>query len=257
VNIKDKVVLISGGASGLGLAAAKSLVKEKGAKVALLDLNEEAGRSAVAEIGEPAMYLHADVVSEEAVQQAVSAVIARFGAIHANINCAAILGPAKVLDRECKARSLASFTRTVMVNLVGLFNVMGQCVEQMAKNDPEGGEERGVVINISSISGTDGQIGQCAYSASKAGVVGLQLPAARELVEHGIRVNAIAPGLFLTPMASQLDPKALERLKSQVESPRRMGEMEEFAHCCAFIIENGYMNAETVRLDGATRLRAR
>lgn len=257
MNIQDKVVLTSGGASGLGLAAAKYLLKEKGAKVALLDVNEEAGRNAVAALGDRAMYLHADVTSEAAVQQAIRAVVTRFGTIHVNINCAAILGPAKVLDRESKARSLSNFTRTVMVNLVGVFNVMGQCVEQMAKNDPEGGEERGVVINISSISGTDGQIGQCAYSATKAGVVGLQLPAARELVEHGIRVNAIAPGLFLTPMASQLDPKTLDRLKSQVESPRRMGELGEFAHCCAFIIENGYMNAETVRLDGATRARAR
>jgi len=257
MNIKDKVVLISGGASGLGLAAAKYLAREKGAKVALLDLNEEAGRDAVAEIGDRATYLHADVTSEDAVRKAISAVVTRFGTIHVSINCAGIVAPAKVLDREGKASSLANFTRTVMVNLVGLFNVMGQCVEQMAKNDPEGGEERGVVINISSISGTDGQIGQCAYSATKAGVVGLQLPAARELVDHGIRVNAIAPGLFLTPMASQLDSKALDRLKSQVESPRRMGELGEFAHCCAFIIENGYMNAETIRLDGATRLRAR
>jgi len=257
MNIKDKVALISGGASGLGLAAAKYLANEKGARVALLDLNEATGREAVADIGDLAMYLHADVTSEQAVQQAVSAVVARFGTIHVNINCAGIVAPAKVLDREGKASSLANFTRTVMVNLVGLFNVMGQCVEQMTKNDPEGGEERGVVINISSISGTDGQIGQCAYSATKAGVVGLQLPAARELVDHGIRINAIAPGLFLTPMASQLDPKALDRLESQVESPRRMGKLEEFAHCCAFIIENGYMNAETIRLDGATRLRAR
>lgn len=261
MNIKDKVVLISGGASGLGLATAQYLVQEKGARVALLDLNVEAGRNAVADIGDRAMYLHADVTNEEAVRQAVSAVVARFGTIHANINCAGIVAPAKVLDREGKASSLANFTRTVMVNLIGVFNVMGQCVEQMAKNEPEGGpdgrEERGVVINISSISATDGQIGQCAYSASKAGVAGLNLPAARELVEHGVRVNAIAPGLFMTPMASQVDPKALERLKSQVESPRRMGELAEFAHCCAFIIENGYMNAETVRLDGATRFRAR
>jgi len=257
MRIKDKTVVITGGASGLGLAAAEYLVREKGAKVALLDVNDEAGQRAAAGIGDRAMYVHTDVASEEAVRSAVAAVVARFGTVHVAINCAGILGPAKILDREGKASSLANFTRMVMVNLVGLYNVMGQCVEQMAKNDPEDGEERGVVINISSISATDGQIGQCAYSATKAGVVGLQLPAARELVEQGIRVNSIAPGLFMTPMASQLAPKSLEWLSKQVESPKRMGHMAEFAHCCAFIVENGFLNAETIRLDGAQRLRAR
>lgn len=257
MDIKDKIVLITGGVSGLGRAAAEYLVKEKGAKAALLDLDEPAGRRAVADLGDQAMYMHADVASEEEVRRAIDAVVAGFGTIHIAINCAGILGPAKVLDREGKARSFSNFTRMVMVNLVGTYNVMGQCVEQMAKNDPEAGEERGVIINISSICATEGQIGQCAYSATKAGVIGLQLPAARELVEHGIRVNSIAPGFFLTPMASQLDPKALERLKQQAEAPRRMGAVREFAHCCAFIIENGYVNAETIRVDGATRLRAR
>lgn len=257
MRIKDKTVVITGGASGLGLAAAQYLVKEKGAHVALLDLNDEAGARAVADLGDRALYVHTDVSSEDAVRVAIDAAVSRFGAVHVAINCAGILGPAKVLDREGKASSLANFTRMVMVNLVGVYNVMGQCVERMARNDPEDGEERGVVINVSSISATDGQVGQCAYSATKAGVVGLQLPAARELVEQGIRVNAIAPGLFLTPMASQLAPKALEWLSMQVEAPRRMGHMQEFAHCCAFIIENGYTNAETIRLDGATRLRAR
>jgi len=257
MRIKDKTVVITGGASGLGLAAAEYLAREKGAKVALLDVNDEAGHRAAAGIGRRSMYVHTDVASEEAVRSAIAAIVARFGKVHVAINCAGILGPAKILDREGKSSSLANFTRMVMVNLVGLYNVMGQCVEQMAMNDPEEGEERGVVVNISSISATDGQIGQCAYSATKAGVVGLQLPAARELAEQGIRVNSIAPGIFMTPMASQLAPKALEWLSTQVESPRRMGHMSEFAHCCAFIVENGFLNAETIRLDGAQRLRAR
>lgn len=255
--IQDKVVLITGGASGPGLAAAQYLLRDKGARVAMLDLNDDAGHRAAAELGERAMYLNADVSSEEAVRRAIEAVVARFGALHVAINCAVLLGPAKVLDRDGKATSLANFTRMAMVNLVGVYNVMGQCAERMAMNAPEAGEERGLVINISSISANEGQIGQCAYSATKAGVVGLQLPAARELADQGIRVNSIAPGFFLTPMASQLDGKTLESLKSQVESPRRMGGPREFAHCCAFLIENGYVNAETIRLDGATRMRAR
>lgn len=257
MRIRDKVVVITGGASGLGLAAARYLLVEKGAKVAILDLNDEAGHRAVDELGDRAMYTSADVSSDESVRHALDVVMSRFGAIHGSINCAAILGPAKVLDRNGKATPLADFTRIAMVNLVGTFNVMSQCAERMAGNEPEGGEERGVVINVASIVAYEGQIGQCAYAATKAGVIGLNLPAARELGAQGIRVNSIAPGLFLTPMAAQLSEKSLEALKSQAEAPPRMGDMREFAHCCAFIIENGYMNAETVRLDAATRLRAR
>jgi NAD(P)-dependent dehydrogenase (short-subunit alcohol dehydrogenase family) len=134
---------------------------------------------------------------------------------------------------------------------------MSQCAEAMAANEPENGEERGVVINISSGAAFEGQIGQCAYAATKAGVIGLNMPAARELGAYGIRVNAIAPGLFLTPMAAQVAPEVLASLKAMTEAPNRLGDPREFAHCCAFLIENGYMNGETVRLDAASRLRAR
>jgi NAD(P)-dependent dehydrogenase (short-subunit alcohol dehydrogenase family) len=127
----------------------------------------------------------------------------------------------------------------------------------MAKNDPEAGEERGVIINISSGAAYEAQIGQCAYAASKAALLGLNMPAARELGDVGIRVNAIAPGLFLTPMVQTLDEKIVNALKAQIEAPRRLGDMREFAHACAFIIENAYLNAETIRLDAASRLRAR
>ncbi|MBV8501901.1 MAG: SDR family NAD(P)-dependent oxidoreductase [Paucibacter sp.] len=257
MRIQDKTVVITGGASGLGLATARYLIEEKGAKVAVFDLNDEAGQRAAAELGDRAMYMRADVSSEESVRQAVDAVVARFGAIHACINCAAILGPSKVLGKDGKATPLAKFAQMAMVNLVGVFNVMGQCAEQMAKNEPEAGEERGVIINISSGAAYEGQIGQCAYAATKAGVIGLNMPAARELGAVGIRVNAIAPGLFLTPMAAALDEKVLDTLKSQVEAPKRLGDTREFAHCCAFILENAYLNGETVRLDAASRLRAR
>jgi len=257
MHIQDKVIVITGGASGLGLATARYLVEEKGAKVAIFDVNDEAGQRAASELGGRAMYVRADVSSEESVRHAVEAVVGRFGAVHVCINCAAILGPSKVLSRDGKATPLAKFAQMAMVNLVGVFNVMSQCAEQMAKNEPEAGEERGVVINISSGAAYEGQIGQCAYSATKAGVIGLNMPAARELGGVGIRVNAIAPGLFLTPMAAQMDEKVLEALKLQVEAPKRLGDTREFAHCCAFIIENAYLNAETVRLDAASRLRAR
>ncbi len=257
MRIDGKVVVVSGGASGLGLAAARSFALKHGARVAILDMNAESGQHAAAELGEIALFVPTDVTSEESVRDAVAATIARWGAIHACINCAGILGPSRVLGKDRKATPLARFTQIAMVNLVGVFNVMSQCAEQMARNEPEAGEERGVIINISSGAAFEGQVGQCAYASTKAGVLGLNLPAARELGEIGIRVNAIAPGLFLTPMVAQLDPKVLGALKDQVEAPPRLGDPEEFAHCCAFIIENAYLNGETIRLDAASRLRAR
>ena len=258
MRIQDKIIVITGAASGLGLATARYMVEDKGAKVAILDLNDEAGHKAAAELGEDkAIYLRTDVSDADSVAAALDAVTAKFGAIHVTINCAAILGPSKVLSREGKATPLAKFAAMTNVNLNGVFNMMSQSAERMLKNEPEAGEERGVVINISSGAAFEGQIGQCAYAASKAGVIGLNMPAARELGAVGIRVNAIAPGLFLTPMAAQMDEKIMNSLMTQVEAPKRLGDMREFAHCCAFIIENAYLNAETIRLDAASRLRAR
>ncbi len=257
MRIEDKVVVVSGGASGLGLAAARYFAQERGARVAIFDLSEENGRRAATELGDRALFVPTDVTSAESVRDAVAATIAQWGAVDACINCAGILGPSRVLGKDGNATPLARFAQIVMVNLVGVFNVMSQCAEQMARNEPEAGEERGVIINISSGAAFEGQVGQCAYASTKAGVLGLNLPAARELGEVGIRVNAIAPGLFLTPMVAQLDPKVLGALKAQVEAPPRLGDPREFAHCCAFIIENAYLNGETIRLDAASRLRAR
>lgn len=258
MHIEGKVIVITGGASGLGLAAARYLVQEKGARVAIFDLNAEAGDKAVKDVGaEHAMFVQTDVSNEESVQNAVAAVIARFGAIHVCINCAALPTPCKVLGKEGKATPLAKFAQVTAVNVNGVFNVMSKCAEQMVRNEPEAGEERGVVINISSGAAYEAQIGQVAYASSKAALLGMNMPAARELGDVGIRVNAIAPGLFLTPMVQTLDEKIVAALKSQIEAPRRLGDMREFAHCCAFIIENGYLNAHTIRLDAASRLRAR
>ena len=258
MQVKNKVVVITGGASGLGRATARHLVEEKGACVAIFDTNAEAGLAAAAELGESrALFVASDVTSEESVRDAIAATMAKFGAIHVCINCAGIAAPFKILAKDGTATPLARFAQITAVNLVGLYNVMSKCVEQMAKNEPEAGEERGVVINVSSGAAYEGQIGQCGYAATKAGVIGLNMPAARELGAVGVRVNAIAPGLFLTPMARELDPKVLDALVAQVEAPRRLGDTREFAHCCVFIIENAYLNGETIRLDAASRLRAR
>ena len=258
MRIQDKVVIITGGASGLGRATAHYLLEEKDARIAIFDLNAEAGAKAVSDLGsERAMFVQTDVSDEESVQKAIDAVMARFGAIQDSINGAAIHTGFKLLNKESRAAPLAKFAQITAVNLNGVFNVMSKCAEQMAKNEAEIGEERGVVINVSSGAAYEGQIGQCAYSASKAAIIGMNMPAARELGSIGVRVNAIAPGLFLTTMVAALDDKVLASLKEQTEAPKRLGDMREFAHCCAFIIENAYLNAETIRLDAASRLRAR
>jgi NAD(P)-dependent dehydrogenase (short-subunit alcohol dehydrogenase family) len=257
VKISGKVIVITGGASGLGRATADYMV-ERGAKVALFDIDGKAGRAAEKELGaDNAVFAITDVTDEESVANAIRTVVEGFGTIHVCINAAGIPAPCKVLDKEGIATPLAAFARVVNVNLIGLFNVMSKCAEEMATNDAENGEERGVIINISSGAAYEGQIGQCAYGASKSGILGLNMPASRELARHGIRVNAICPGLFRTPMVASLDQKVQDALINMIEAPKRMGRMEEFAHCCAFLIENAYMNGRTVRLDAATVLQAR
>jgi 3-hydroxyacyl-CoA dehydrogenase/3-hydroxy-2-methylbutyryl-CoA dehydrogenase len=257
MELHDKVIVITGGASGLGRATADYFV-DKGARVSIFDLNEDAGAAAVTELGEDkALFSVTDVTSEVSVAAAVEATMEKFGAIHVNINCAGVPAPCKVLDREGKATALKKFAFVVNVNLVGLFNVMSKCAEKMAMNEPDSEKERGVVINISSGAAFEGQIGQNAYAASKSGVLGLNMPAARELGTLGIRVNAICPGLFGTPMVNSLDPMVVESLFSMVEAPKRTGHLYDFAHCCAFLVENGYMNGRTIRLDAATVMQAK
>jgi NAD(P)-dependent dehydrogenase (short-subunit alcohol dehydrogenase family) len=258
MKLEGKVAVITGGASGLGRRTAEYFVRDKGAKVAVFDLNDEAGAALVGHLGDAnAIYQRVDVADDAAVAAGVHACAARFGRIDVCINCAGIPTPMKILGKDGHASNCGTFKRNVMVNLVGTFQVMAHCIEHMAKNDPENGEERGVVVNIASGAAFDGQVGQTAYSSSKAGVVGLSLPAARELAAIGVRVNSIAPGLFLTPMAQSLSPKVLESLVAMVEFPKRAGDMAEFASLCAYICENAYLNGECIRLDAATRLRAR
>jgi 3-hydroxyacyl-CoA dehydrogenase / 3-hydroxy-2-methylbutyryl-CoA dehydrogenase len=258
VNLNDKVVVVTGGASGLGEAAVRYLRAEKGMKVAIIDLNAERGAQIVADLGaENAIYCEADVSSEEQVATAIAEIVAKFGAIHANINAAAMAIIMKVLDKEGKASGFAKFSKSIDVNLKGVFNVLSQCAEQMAKNEPDAGGERGAIINISSGAAECGQIGQGPYSAAKGGINGMNMPLGRELGYLGIRVNSIAPGLFGTPLLMAQDQALIDRLVSAIEAPKRLGDPKEFAHACAFLLENGYMNGRNLQIDAATLLRGR
>lgn len=255
MKLEGRTVVVSGGASGLGQGAARYAVREHRARVVLLDTNAEAGRALQDELGAAqALFVPTDVTDEDAVQAAIAQARAHFGAVHACFNFAGVVGPMRILDREGQARAGAAFRRTVMVNLVGSFHVMSHCAAAMRENEATADGERGVVVNISSGAAFDGQVGQSAYGASKAGVVGLSLPAARELAPLGIRVNAIAPGAFWTPMLQSLPAGVVERIAADFQFPKRFGQPDEIASLCCYIAENAYLNGECIRLDGAFRL---
>ncbi|APE45883.1 MULTISPECIES: SDR family NAD(P)-dependent oxidoreductase [Rhodobacterales] len=256
MQIEGKTIIITGGASGLG-AETMRYMHGRGANVVACDLNAEEGIALVAELGERAMFAKLDVTSDEEAAAVIAQVVAKFGTVHVCINCAGVAAPSKIIERDGNATSLDAYRRTIDINLVGTFNMLSKCAAQMAKNDLENGEERGVLINVASGAAYEGQIGQAAYASSKNGVIGLNLPAARELGRYGVRVNAIAPGLFGTPMVMSFDQKVIDSLIESCEAPKRVGRMEEFAHACAFLIENAYINGETLRVDAATRLKAR
>ena len=247
----DKVAVITGGASGLGLATAKYLVEEKGTRVAIWDLDEQAGSFLVEQLGsESALFCKADVADEIDVDEAIAQTMRRYGRIDIVINAAAIALSFRILDSDGVASRLQKFRKAIDVNLVGTFCVTSKCVEAMTRNDAENGE-KGVVVNTSSIAAYEGVIGTSAYSASKAGINGMNVPLARELQPLGIRINSIAPGFFETPMFRQLPEAAKNRLSGMCEAPKRLGSPEEFAHACVFLIENAYMNGRVLRLDGA------
>ena len=245
--------VVTGGVSGLGFAVAKHLVAH-GGKVALFDVNEEKGAAAVAELGAAnAAFFRTDVTDEADVVANVAAAKAFLGGLNACINCAGILGAGRVLGREGSMK-LSQFQTTVMVNLVGSFNVAKACAEQMQGNEAGIDGERGVIVNTASVAAYEGQIGQAAYSASKGGVVGMTLPMARELARFGIRVMTIAPGIFWTPMVDGMPDDVQASLAASIPFPSRLGKPEEFADLVAYILGNTYLNGETIRLDGATRL---
>ncbi len=256
MNLNDKVAVITGGASGLGRATA-DMVVEQGGRVAIFDLNADLGNQAASELGANARAYEVDVADETSVQSAVDAVVADFGAIHVNVNCAGIGAAARTLGRDAPM-PLEYFSGIVRINLLGTFNTLRLCAWAMQKNEPVNTDgERGAIVNTASVAAFDGQIGQAGYSASKAGVVGMTLPIARDLSRSGIRVCTIAPGIFETPMMAGAPDRVRDPLIDMVQFPKRLGEAVEFALLTKQIIENPYLNGETIRLDGGIRMAPR
>jgi len=255
MQLQNKGVLITGGASGLGAACARLFV-QAGARVVIADFNSETGTDLAKELGDSVRFVKTNVVEEGDVQKAVQTAVDAFGGLHIAINCAGIGIAELVLGKDGPA-SLASFTRVIQVNLIGTFNAIRLAAAAMATNQPNEGGERGVIINTASIAAFESQIGQAAYSASKGGVVSMTLPIARELARHGIRVMTIAPGLFDTPLLAGLPEPARVALGQQVPFPPRLGRPDEYAALARHIVENEMLNGEVIRLDGALRMQAR
>ncbi|OHC17157.1 SDR family NAD(P)-dependent oxidoreductase [Stutzerimonas kunmingensis] len=255
MQIRDKVFLITGGASGLGAAAAQGLV-EAGGKVVLADLDEAAANATAQALGPNALGVAADIRDEQAARHAVATAREHFGALHGLVNCAGVAGGEKVLGRN-GPHSLDGFSRIVGINLIGSFNMLRLAAEAMAENAPDEGGERGAIINTASIAAFDGQIGQAAYAASKGGVVSMTLPAARELARFGIRVMTIAPGVFETPMMAGMTQEIRDSLAAGVPFPPRLGHPAEYAALVRHIFENSMLNGEVIRLDGALRMAAK
>jgi NAD(P)-dependent dehydrogenase (short-subunit alcohol dehydrogenase family) len=244
--------VVTGGVSGLGLAVARLLIA-RGATVALLDINDEKGAAVVADLGAKASYHRADVTNEEGIVATLKQASGRMGGLNAAISCAGVLGAGRVLGKE-GPMPLQTFQTTVMVNLIGSFNVGKAAASLMQNNTPGLDGERGVIVNTASIAAYEGQIGQAAYSASKGGVVAMTLPMAREFARIGVRVMTVAPGVFHTPMVEGMPQNVYDSLCAQVPFPSRLGTPEEFASTVAFILENRYLNGTTIRVDGAIRL---
>ena len=254
VQIKDAVAVVTGGASGLGLATAEALLAE-GAKVVLLDLPTSKGEEVAKKLGDRARFAAGDVCDEEAVARAFD-LAESMGPVRVVVNCAGTGDAIRVISGKGEVYPLAKFARIVNINLVGSFNVLRLGAERMAKTESIGGE-RGVIINTASVAAFDGQIGQAAYSASKGGVVGMTLPIARDLADKQIRVVTIAPGLFDTPLLAGLPEPAKASLGAQVPHPSRLGKPSEYGALAVHIVENPMLNGEVIRLDGAIRMAPR
>lgn len=262
MQVKENSFLVTGGASGLGESVARAIVGQ-GGNVVIADLNESAGQALVAELGNSARFVRCDITNGDEVQSAVEMAESAFGGLQGSINCAGIVVVQKLLDRDNNPADLEAFSRGVSINLVGSFNVARLVAASIAKriaSDGSAGDhveknvDQGIIINTASIAAFDGQVGQASYSSSKAGVVGLTLPLARELARHGIRVMTIAPGVFATPMMDSIPEKAREQLEAGVPYPKRLGAPNEFAKLVTHIIDNAYLNGEVIRLDGAIRM---
>lgn len=250
--IKDRVFIVTGGASGLGAATARRLVVE-GAQVVVADMNQAGGEALVKELGGQARFAATNVADEASGEACVQAAVNTFGALHGLVNCAGIVAGEKTLGKE-GPHALASFKRVIDINLVGTFNMIRLATAAMNRNEPTTDGERGVIVNTASVAAFDGQMGQAAYAASKAGIVGMTLPIARDLSRNGIRIMTIAPGIFETPMMAGMTPEVQEALGKMVPFPPRLGKPDEFASLVAQIVTNPYLNGEVIRLDGAIRM---
>ncbi len=251
MQLSTTAAVITGGASGLGEATARHFA-ENGAQVTILDRDAERGPQVAAEIG--GHFAQTDVTDEASVAAAIAHAMDKMGRITAAVNCAGIAIGAKTVGKD-GPHPLEAFQRTIDINLVGSFNVSRLAAAEMAKNDPEPDGARGVIINTASIAAFDGQKGQAAYAASKGGVVGMTLPMARDLASTGIRVMAIAPGIFMTPMLAGLPEEVQQQLAADVPNPARLGDPREYGRLAGFIVEMGYLNGEVIRIDGALRMR--
>jgi len=247
---RNSVVWVTGGASGLGAAACR-LFAQKGMRVALIDMNEETGEKIANQIG--ATFFQCDVSSNASVESAAAQITAELGKPRVLLNCAGIATPAKIIGKK-GLMPMEHFEKLIRINLIGSFNMMRLATEQMMTLDADGDGQRGVIISTASVAAYEGQIGQTAYSASKGGIVGLTLPAARELAPFGIRVNAIAPGVFLTPLMAAMSEEVQQSLAATIPNPSRLGHPDEFSQLAWHIIENNYINGITIRLDGALRM---
>ncbi len=250
MRIEDTAAIITGGASGLGEATARHF-RERGAQVTILDRDAARGQAVAEEIG--AAFAETDVTDEASVAAAIETALAAMGGITCAVNCAGIAIGAKTLGRE-GPHDLAAFRRTIDINLVGSFNVARLAAAEIARRPANADGLRGVIINTASVAAFDGQKGQAAYAASKGGIVSLSLPMARDLAREGIRVMAIAPGTFLTPMLMGIPAEVREELAQDVTCPRRLGDPAEYAALARFIVECDYLNGEVIRIDGALRM---
>ena len=255
MQIQNHVFLVTGGGSGLGAAAA-TMLASNGAKVVIADLNEPKGKDLAGYLGGAVRFIGADVTEEASTQAAVDLCVSAFGAIHGLVNCAGVAPGERVVGRN-GPHSLASFERAVKINLIGTFNAIRLAAAKMSVQPAEASGERGVIVNTSSVASMDGQIGQAAYAASKAGVNGMTLPIARELAKFGIRVMTVAPGIFDTPMLQGMSEEVRASLGAQVPFPSRLGQPEEYAALVRHIVENEMLNGEVIRLDGAIRMTAK
>jgi len=253
MELKDKVAVVTGGVSGLGRATVEEFIRA-GARVAIFDLNEDDGKALADSLGANVIFCSVNIADDDSISAGIDATISAFGTIHICVNCAGRGGGAtKTLGRKGRF-PMELFRDVININLVGTFSVLTQAVEKMAENTPDENGERGVIINTSSIAAFEGQKGQVAYAASKAGLVGLTLPIARDLSYYGIRVVTIAPGVFETPILKGLSPEAKTGLAKSIPNPARLGNPKEFSALARHIVNNSYINGETIRLDAALRM---